>query len=295
MLGSEFALDQFSWQIWRRGSSGFCLVFGPHRPIGCNGEKAPEGMPSLRRSAMSVSGSGESWSSWWKTSSLKGWNGRMEGSNFWLGKHSCKSCRNGKSSSSVINGSAWLLAQAFANLVCRLSFRIRDVHLRRTSLKVSCVLGIVPFAELEFPAPSVIRGPCEKGALAKRDFQSDTSKLKVVAWDTQRSIMSMIAEARVEGYSADRELMKVPSGSLFSRKLKCCSWEHMPARSCILFDVAAIAQVLNQSRPHLHAGRQNSKNIVARNVDRKVPARQENWEVVLFLQNHLVERLLCKA
>ena len=158
MLGSEFALDPFSWQIWRRGSSGFCLVFGSHRPIFCKGEKAPEGMPLFKRSATSVSRSWESWSSWWKMSSLNGWNGRIEGSNIWLGKLSCKSCRNGRISSSVINGPAWFLLQALANLVWRLSFRIRDVHFLRTSLKVSCVLGLAQFAELEFPAPSVLRG-----------------------------------------------------------------------------------------------------------------------------------------
>lgn len=122
-LGSELALDQLSRQTWRSGSSGLGLVLRSQRPRSCTGVKAPEGMPSLRRSAKS---------------SLNGWNGRTEASNFWSGKHSCKSCRIGSISSSVMNGSAWLLAQTFVNPECRLTSRILDVHLLRTFEGVMC-------------------------------------------------------------------------------------------------------------------------------------------------------------
>ena len=88
------------------------------------------------------------------------------------------------------------------------------------------VLGTVQFAELKFPAPSVMRGPGEIGVLARSDLQFEKLWLKIEDGETQGLMMSTIAVASVEGYSAERELMKVPSGSLFPRKLKWFSWEH---------------------------------------------------------------------
>ena len=70
--GSVLALDQFLWQIWSSGSSSLGFGFGSQRPTGCKGEKAPEGAPSLRRSAMLDSGSSDSASSWYSRSSRKG-------------------------------------------------------------------------------------------------------------------------------------------------------------------------------------------------------------------------------
>ena len=64
------------------------------------------------------------------------------------------------------------------------------------------------------------------GVLARSDPKLEKLWLKIDARQTQGLIISMIAAASVEGYSAENELIKVPSGSLWPRKLKWSSWEH---------------------------------------------------------------------
>ena len=74
---------------------------------------------------------------------------------------------------------------------------------------------MVQFAELLLPAPSVIRGPRATGLFARTVFPCVKSCLKDEDWETHGRMISMIAVANFEGYSAVRALMKDPSGSLF--------------------------------------------------------------------------------
>lgn len=186
--------------------------------------------------------------------SRNGWWGVVEGSKECDGKESIISWTRGKISVSEINGSGWCTPQASANLECSWFWRILFIHVWRRVLKWSWDCGIVQFAELLSPAPSDIRGPRAIGILESKFLQLDRSWLKHAGCDTHGRIISVMAEAREDGYSAVIALTNEPSGSLFPRRSIWLRWWHCRANIEIFSDVAAIAHVLKMSRPHLQAG-----------------------------------------
>ena len=253
MAGSLVALVQLFWHIRRSGVSSFGWVFGSHKPTGCSGVKAPDGIPFCKREAMSASGSWDRVKRVWNSFKRKGWNlGIVE--SIWLeGKQDCKSCKKGRISSSVMKGFGWWLRHACTKWECKWLLRMRATHLFRTSLKISCGVGIVQFALL-LPAPSVIHGPRLMGLFVRRVFHWVRSWLNDDDWETHGRMISILAEANFEGYSAVSALMKDPSGSRLPRMSKWLQCVQCPASDWILSDVAAIAQVLYQASPHLQAG-----------------------------------------
>ena len=104
------------------------------------------------------------WSSWRRNG---WWSGNVKSSEF-DGKECWMSWRKGRSSSSDTNGSVWGHWHASTTFVCSLVARIRLIHTCRRDLKESVDRGIVQFAELMSPAPSVIRGPFESGFLESK-------------------------------------------------------------------------------------------------------------------------------
>ena len=252
--GSWFALVQFSWHTMRSGYSDEVLLLGSHNPTGWSCEKAPEGIPSWSKVAIFGSGSSEMRSSEWRSLSRNGWWSGIDISSEAEGKQSWVSWRKGRMSSSVRKGSDWWRLHASTTLMCSLVWRIRLIHVCRKDLKESFERGMVQFAELMSPAPSVIRGPLVIGFLVNKVLHVDKSWLISEDWETQGEMMLMMAEAKADGYSAVSALIKVPSGSLFPLKSMWSQCEQWPAKLEIRSDVAAMAQYLKKSSPHLHAG-----------------------------------------
>ena len=85
----------------------------------------------------------------------------------------------------------------------RLLSRILLIHSCRTALKVSLVCGIIQFAELLYPVPSVVPGLI--GNLERSDLQLVMGCKKMDDLDTQGATTSMIASISLDGYSAERE------------------------------------------------------------------------------------------
>ena len=158
------------------------------------------------------------------------------------------------SSSDIINGSDCWFLQDSAKRKWSCFRRIRLIHFWRIGCIVSAGRGIVQFAELQSPAPFVIRGPREIGFLERRLRHRERSWLNDEDCETQGFRISTIADASDDGYSAVSELTKVPLGSLLPLKSMWSRCWHCPANIEILSEVAAIAHVLKISRPHLQAG-----------------------------------------